>query len=437
MDNIKIINSKSVIDRIKEISDVWFLTEPAYFMTLCTHKVEINNGIKCPIAVGGGYIYVHPTYYDDKSTRYLEESLKTEIIRILLKHPYQRQLPNKIKMYLASNFVIANNTKFSEYVLKTTKEVFHTYELDKESYEAIYDYIKLPESSEGEGNGDDSSDSNSSQQNKNGKGKGKNSSNKQSPNISNLSYDSGCNGEDDIAERTQFWKEDEFLSTNIDNLIQKISSNDSWGTLPGNAIDAIKKSIEPKFNYKALFQQFRSIIISSKYDKTRMRPNRRFGYTAMGTKRKNTTRLLVAVDTSGSISNDDLELALGFIKGFFKYSVERLDMICFDTKIYKESLQAYTKPPKVTKIYGRGGTDFNDIFNYVQCDKDSDTYSGVIILTDGYASSPDTKWLHNNYKNVKYLWVLNSESTWKHFKDDEEFSKFGKCTYVDRKFTEI
>ena len=76
---------------------------------------------------------------------------------------------------------------------------------------------------------------------------------------------------------------------NIDNLIQKISSNDSWGTLPGNAIDAIKKSIEPKFNYKALFQQFRSIIVSSKYDKTRMRPNRRFGYTAMGTKRKNTT----------------------------------------------------------------------------------------------------------------------------------------------------
>lgn len=164
-----------------------------------------------------------------------------------------------------------------------------------------------------------------------------------------------------------------------------------------------------------------------------MKPNRRFGYAAMGSKRKNTTKLLIAVDTSGSISDQDLALALGFMKGFFKYSVEQLDMICFDTQIYKESLQKYTKPPKVNKIYGRGGTDFDDIFQYVQCDKDCDQYSGVIILTDGWASVPDRKYLRNNYKHVKYLWVLNSEENWKRFKDVKEFAKFGKCTYVDRK----
>lgn len=434
------MEKKNVLDRIKEISDIWFLTEPAYFMTLCTHKVEINKGMQCPIAVGGGYIYVHPTFYDDKSTRYLEESLKIEIIRILLKHPYQRQLPNKVKMYLSSNFVIANNTSFKECVLKTTKEILNVYSLDRESFEAIYNYLKLPESS-GENNSSSQSSqgqgltgkSNSqSSSNKNDKNKNSSGNGKSENNLDSLSYDEGCNGEDDIIERTQFWKEDEFLTTTVDNLINKISSSDSWGTVPGKAIDEIKKSIEPKFNYKALFQQFRSTVLSSKYDKTRMKPNRRFGYIAMGSKRKNTTKLLVAVDTSGSISDEELELALGFIKNFFKYAVERIDMICFDTKIYKESLQVYTKPPKRTKIYGRGGTDFNDIFKYIQEDRDSDDYSGVLILTDGYACVPKDKYLHNNYKHVKYLWVLNSEETWKHFKDNNEFAKFGKCTYVDK-----
>ena len=434
--------TKPIMERLKDISDTWFLTEPAYFMTLCTHKLEINNGIKCPIAVGGGYIYIHPTYYNDKTTRFLEESLKTEIIRILLKHPYQRQLPNKIRMYLSSNFVIANNTKFNEFILKTTREALFTHELDKESLEAIYDYIKLPNGDEENSKVDSSSGSGDGTpiQSKNGKSsKGSSGQSGQSIHekgkLNSLDYDEGCAGEDDIAERTQFWKEDEFQTTNIENLIQKISNNDSWGTVPGEAIDAIKKALEPKFNYKALFQQFRSIIVSSKYDKTRMRPNRRFGYTAMGTKRKNSTKLLVAVDTSGSISDEDLELALGFIKGFFNYSVEQLDMICFDTKIYKDSLQKYTKPPKVAKIYGRGGTSFDEIFEYVQTDKDCDTYSGVIILTDGYACVPNEKWLRNNYRNVKYLWVLNSEQTWNHFKNEEGFMKFGKCTYVDKKFT--
>lgn len=428
-------NNKSVIDRIKEISNIWFLTEPAYFMTLCTHKVEVNNGIKCPLAVGGGYIYVHPTYFDNKTTRFLEESLKIETLRILLKHPYQRQLPNKVKMYLSSNFTIANNTSFKECRLKTTREVLNVYNLDKESLEAIYNYLKLPETSnqnQMSGGGDGQSLTSKGDKTSGGSGKSSSNNSKEKNNLESLDYDDGCNGEEDIYERTQFWKEDEFLNTTIDDLIGKISSNDSWGTIPGKFVDEVKKAIEPKFNYKALFQQFRSTVLSSKYDKTRMKPNRRFGYMAMGSKRKNTTKLLVAVDTSGSISDEDLELALGFIKGFFKYAVERLDMICFDTKIYKESLQEYTKPPKVSKVWGRGGTDFSDIFKYVQEDKDSDDYSGVLILTDGYACVPKDKFLHNNYKHVKYLWVLNSEENWKHFKDDKEFAKFGKCTYVDK-----
>ena len=245
-------------------------------------------------------------------------------------------------------------------------------------------------------------------------------------------FDGGCGSTEDAYERSQFWKEDDYRNVEINNIIDKIESSRSWGTVPGNVIDVIKKSLEPKFNYKALFQQFRSTVISSDYNKTRMRPSRRFGYEAMGSKRKNTTSLLVAVDTSGSVSDEELALALGFIQGFFKYAVKKLDVVQFDTQVYPESLMSIEKRPNKWKVHGRGGTDFNDVFKFAQDEKQHDHYDGVLIVTDGYANAPDNKYLKSNYKHTKYLWVLNNESNWKHFKDDAKFAKFGKCTYVDK-----
>lgn len=434
-------------ERLQELKDRWFLTEPAYFMVLCTHQIEFNPGIKCGIACGGGYIYLNEKFFEDKSDRYLDEAMKIEIIRILLKHPYQRQLPNRVKMYISSNLVIGNNMKFNEIKLKTTRDVFNTYEYDKECLEVIYDNLNIPEmcskskgssSNSGQGGKNGSSGFGSGKGSSKGNGNGSDNENEQdngngdSENDPLNNFDDGCNSTEDAYERSQFWKEDDYRNVEINNIIDKIESSRSWGTVPGNVVDVIKKSLEPKFNYKALFQQFRSTVISSDYDKTRMRPSRRFGYEAMGSKRKNTTSLLVAVDTSGSVSDEELAFALGFIQGFFKYAVRKLDIVMFDTQVYPESLMSIEKRPKKWKVHGRGGTDFNDVFKFAQDEKTHDHYDGVLIVTDGYASVPDKKYLKNNFRHTKYLWVLNNETNWKNFKDDEQFAKFGKCTYVDK-----
>lgn len=440
----------SLKDRLDELKDRWFLTEPAYFMVLCTHQIEITSGMKCGIACGGGFIYLNEKFFEDKSDRYLDEAMKIEIIRILLKHPYQRQLPNRVKMYISSNLVIANNMKLNEIHLKTTRDVFRSYEYDRECLEVIYDNLNIPEmcshgsgqqpnqgkggfgsgSSQGQnnnsGNSKNGGNGSGGEDNKNGNGSGSDSENDPLQN-----FDGGCDSTEDAFERSQFWKEDDYRNVEINNIIDKIDSSRSWGTVPGNVIDVIKKSLEPKFNYKALFQQFRSTVLSSEYDKTRMKPSRRFGYAAMGSKRKNTTSLLVAVDTSGSVSDDELELALGFIQGFFKYAVNKLDIVQFDTQIYNDSLITIEKRPKTWKVHGRGGTDFDPVFDFVQ-NKSKTHYDGVLIVTDGYASVPESKYLKSNFKHTRYLWVLNNEQNWKHFKDQKEFAKFGKCTYVDK-----
>lgn len=415
----------SLTDRLSELRNKWFLMEPAYFMVLCTHKVEINNGMKCDIACGGGVIYLNEDMFAQRSDKYLEEKMKAEILRILLKHPYQRQLPNRIKMFLASNFVIANNTEFQEAVFTKTRTYFGTYTFDRASLEEIYDELKFPSSDKPDNkagiNGNGKSEENKSNSTENGSG--------EDP-LKN--FDDGCSSSDDAIEKTQFWKEDDFYTVEINNVIDKIDKTNSWGKLPGNLVDVIKKSIEPKFNYKAIFQQFRSTVISSTRTITRMKPNRRFGYAVPGSKRNFTTKILIAVDTSGSISNDDLQLAFGFIKNFFKYGIARIDVIQFDTQIYPKSLVELSKAPKEFNITGRGGTDFNEVFEYAQ--EKNPTYDGVIIFTDGYASVPKTKWLSNNYKHTKYLWCLNDESNYKHMKKNGDgFEKFGKITYVEKR----
>ena len=415
----------SLTDRLSELRNKWFLMEPAYFMVLCTHKVEINNAMKCDIACGGGVIYLNEDMFAPRSDKFLEEKMKAEILRILLKHPYQRQLPNRIKMFVASNFVIANNTEFQEAVFTKTRTYFGTYAFDRASLEEIYDELKFPSSDKPDNkagiNGNGKSEENKSNSTENGSG--------EDP-LKN--FDDGCSSSDDAIEKTQFWKEDDFYTVEINNVIDKIDKTNSWGKLPGNLVDVIKKSIEPKFNYKAIFQQFRSTVISSTRTITRMKPNRRFGYAVPGSKRNFTTKILIAVDTSGSISNDDLQLAFGFIKNFFKYGIARIDVIQFDTQIYPKSLVELSKAPKEFNITGRGGTDFNEVFEYAQ--EKNPTYDGVIIFTDGYASVPKTKWLSNNYKHTKYLWCLNDESNYKHMKNNSTgFEKFGKITYVEKR----
>ena len=405
----------TVDQRIQLIKNKWFLIDPGFFMVLCTHVIEYNKGIGCGIACGGGYIYINTDFFEDKSDTFLEDALKLEIIRILLKHPYQRQLPNRVKMYLASNMTIANNFSFEEMKLIDTHTFFNTYALDRESMEMIYDSFTLPEA---DSQGGDNNDSN------------QNTQSGQSNSFDN--FDDACKSMDDAFNRSQFWKEDELKVIEMNNIINKINDTNSWGTITGDITDVIMKSLESRFNYKALFQQFRSTVISSSRSLTRMKPNRRFGYQAMGSKRNFTTKILVAVDTSGSISDEELSLALDFINKFFKYGITQIDTIQFDTEIKNGSLHKLSNKMNKYEIHGRGGTDFNCVFKYVQEEKNF--YDGVIILTDGYAYIPDEKWLSNNFRNTKYLWCLNNENRWEEFYNNKkDFLKFGKCTFVDKK----
>ncbi|MBQ2126341.1 MAG: hypothetical protein II198_01655 [Bacteroidaceae bacterium] len=220
---------------------------------------------------------------------------------------------------------------------------------------------------------------------------------------------------------TDLWEEDQFQARQITDIVK---SSSSWGSLPGGLIELIKKTAEGKIDYRAVLRMFRASILSQKRRLTRMRPSRRFGFEQMGSRYDFTTRLLIAIDTSGSVGSEDLGRYLNVTTSFFKYGIQQIDVLMFDAKVQGKplALTDAKKNIKELKVCGRGGTDFQAPVDYAV---EHPEYDGLIIITDGCAPCPDTERLR-----TKLLWVIDNESGYKSIY--ENLRKTGRVCLLDR-----
>ena len=198
-----------------------------------------------------------------------------------------------------------------------------------------------------------------------------------------------------------------------------------WGSISGGMVEQIMASTQAKIDYRKALAGFRASVISSKRNLTRMRPSRRWGFEQMGNKYAFSTSLLIAVDTSGSISTEMLKHFFSVIVKFFKYGIEQIDVIQFDCVIQGEcmSLKKAKKQNRFA-VHGRGGTSFQPVFDYLH---EHNRYDGLIILTDGYAEVP-----HKDFSTrARILWVCESEDCYNQHK--QWMSQLGRCCYMNLK----
>lgn len=207
------------------------------------------------------------------------------------------------------------------------------------------------------------------------------------------------------ADYTALWEEDQFQSRMITDLIQ---STTQWGSMPAKMIELIKKAAEGRIDFRSALRGFRASILSQKRRLTRMRPSRRFGFEQMGSRYDFTTHLLVAIDTSCSVGSEELGRYFRIITSFFKYGVQEIDVIMFDFNVKGEpvTLKEAQRHRKEFKVEGRGGTDFQAPVDYAKQHPD---YDGVIIITDGWAPTPEMP----PHLKTKLLWVLDNEPSYK------------------------
>jgi predicted metal-dependent peptidase len=140
----------------------------------------------------------------------------------------------------------------------------------------------------------------------------------------------------------------------------------------------------------------------------------------MGSRYDFTTRLLFAVDVSGSMSSNDLALGFSVINRFFKYGIEAVDVLQFDTEIKGDSV-SLKRARRTFKVTGRGGTSFTPVMKFL--DKQPG-YDGAIIFTDGYAPVPPRP----KNRRTRVLWLFNREETYR--RQYKALRAIGRAAYL-------
>ena len=408
-------------ERIQMVAEQWFLTEPVFFAVYCSHRLAMNANMLCPLRTGQGRIEYNPTVIDTLQDNQLNELLKVEMIRIMLQHPYARQ-PLGCKplvQHAASDMVIAPAYKLVWIDLTKPEDfglpVGQHYEWYANRLNEMAIHIDGDAPSEGdsggeqgEGEGNDSQQERSSEDaSSEGSKRGKSSNASGGAGMSEPSIGKNGSNSKTLAEAdyTALWEEDQFQSRLITDLIQ---STTGWGSMPAGMIELIKKAAEGKIDFRSALRGFRASILSQKRRLTRMRPSRRFGFEQMGSHYDFTTHLLVAIDTSGSVGSEELGRYFRIITSFFKYGIQEIDVLMFDWDVQGEPIKLgeAKKNKQEFKVQGRGGTNFQAPIDYV---KEHPDYDGVIIITDGYAPTPEVP----PHLKAKLLWIIDNETSYK------------------------
>jgi predicted metal-dependent peptidase len=165
----------------------------------------------------------------------------------------------------------------------------------------------------------------------------------------------------------------------IKGIIENNKSSESRGFVPSELESYINSLFEinpPSYDWKSYFRRFFSMSSKIYTKKTRRKLNKRFEENpALKIKPKKHT--LVGIDTSGSVSDNDILEFFSEIYHMYKTGIT-IDIAECDADIH--NVWEYKgKTPEFVK--GRGGTDMNPIIEYFNKNRQ---YSNLIILTDGH-----------------------------------------------------
>jgi predicted metal-dependent peptidase len=172
------------------------------------------------------------------------------------------------------------------------------------------------------------------------------------------------------------------------------------GTVPGNVeqfLEKMKIKVAPKFNWRGYMRRFTGVSSKVFTKKIRRKENRRYSENP-GLKVKMRQHMLLAIDTSGSVSNTELIEFMSEIEHIHKCGVDITVVQC-DTSI--RSIEPF-KVKDDFKVHGRGGTEFDPVLEYYN--ENLRKYTSLVYFTDGECTA-DVK------PKAPVLWVLSERSS--------------------------
>lgn len=396
-----------MIDSISKTSVKLLLAEPFYghFMMGLPKEISTQTNTAAVALMNGQNIklIVNADFWSKLPEDHRYGLIKHEMLHIVLKHLFiMKNFSNKVLFNIAADIVInqyvaeaqlphgaitIENFLYLESMygitLERDKEVGYYYKLLDESIKRKPKmcFSDACQSCQGQGEG------------------------KPQYSVSDL-----MNGENEALQRHKFWEEFEKMSEGerkiaeyqANRMIKQTAERikykcKNFGNLPAGLAEklaAILEEMKPRFNWRRVLRLFATSSNSTFIKNTIRRPSRRYG-TVPGIKVKRRNRLLVAIDTSGSIQQEELLHFFSEIYFIWKQGAD-IEIVECDVSIHKT--YAYTGIPPIA-VHGRGGTSFDAPIEYGNQKSRPDA---LIYFTDGYAPKPAL------LPRFPILWVVSS-----------------------------
>lgn len=182
----------------------------------------------------------------------------------------------------------------------------------------------------------------------------------------------------------------------------RINAGDSVEKIRGLYAGAMSGYIDeltkpPMIDWRHALTRFAASLADVETRRSLKRPDRR-EIAPWGKKREYLPSLVIAVDTSGSVSDEMLSRFFSQIR-LLQSMLNEIEVVVADATVQDHFTY---KPGQEKKLYnaakGRGGTDFDPAVQYIN--KNLFNCDGAIYLTDGWCPIPDTKC------RIPMIWIV-------------------------------
>ena len=374
-------------------------------------------------------LFFNPDFLEKVSDREIDYVLMHLLLHVVLKH-LNRKGDFEDKYYDEAADIVVNSN-----ILRSNAGDLSTISLSnfggvqeymvpggdegwKYSVEEVYQMLRLvsapngthdeldEDESEGEGSESEKQSDKDTDENRQGSGnsgRGKSSSNATSS-YSGWDYH---NRESEVKEvQDEIWQERIMQAASA---MQRRNSVKDVGQIPAFAERYLEELKRPQTDWRMVLDEFIQEEIN---DYSFCPPDRRFDDSPFflpdfNEKDYRVKKVLFMIDTSGSMSDDEISQCYLEIKGAIDQFNGKLEgwLGFFDAVVVEPKPFVDEEEFMAIRPEGGGGTRFDIIFNYVNEEMSEEPPVSIVILTDGYAPFPEEGQTHG----IPVLWIIDNE----------------------------
>lgn len=194
------------------------------------------------------------------------------------------------------------------------------------------------------------------------------------------------------------------------------------GDVPSEIRSFIQELVQPKIQWKSILHNFIAKRRATNKQSTWKKRNRRLGNSVMGYKKNRKLVVVVAIDTSASISEDDFKT---FYTEMVNIHQNGATIVLIECDAAVHTVAKFTKQ-YTPAFVGGGGTDFRPVFNAIGQKENKllvEKPDAVIFFTDGFGIAP-------NAPIVPTLWCLTKNGR-RPFNEKREEITWGTVLQID------